>query len=190
MTKTATPIADNLTPYTAEETRAHFLDHARMIARYWAGADLARVRPPTMPALTPMQDRIERAEGVVLSMLCLIDGVTEFPAVLLSIETHPTDKDFFKAEGRRWYEDGLSFNGDVHLHDELGHGAAIGLESLAAIFTRLPVEDRQAVMAKIREVVCLGCGHDTAGCQCAPVCHDRPHGEYDPPCPICDGARR
>jgi hypothetical protein len=21
----------------------------------------------------------------------------------------------------------------------------------------------------------------------APVCHDRPHGEYDPPCPICDG---
>lgn len=113
---------DDLKPYTAEETRAHFLDHVRMVARYWAGVDLQRTRLPTQPPLTPIQERLERAEGAVFSMLTLLDGCTEFPAVCLSIETHPTDEAHHRSRGERWYEDGLTFNGGVHMHDELGHG--------------------------------------------------------------------
>lgn len=172
--KTATPVADNLTAYTAEETRAHFLDHARMIARYWAGVDLERTRLPTQPPLTPIQERLERAEGAVFSMLTLIDGCTEFPAVLLSIETHPTDEDFLRSAGSRWYEDGLAFNGSVHLHDELGHGAAVGLNSIADIITRLSVEDRLTVLNKLRLSLCLGCGQDlkpTVGVQSLLSCN-------------------
>lgn len=157
--KTATPITDDLKPYTADETRAHFLDHARMVAMYWARADLERTREPTQPPLTPMQERIERAEGVVFSMLALLDGCTEFPAVFLSVETHPTDEGFRRSRGERWYEDGLTFNGGVHMHDELGHGAAVGLNSIADIVTRLSVEDRRA-LDKLRLTLCLGCGQD------------------------------
>lgn len=174
MPKTATPVADDLTPYTAKETRAHFLDHARMIARYWAGVDLERTRLPTQPPLTPVQERIERTEGVVFSMLTLLDGCTEFPAVLLSVETHPTDEAFLRSEGSRWYENGLAFNGDVHLHDELGHGAAVGLESIADIITRLSVEDRQTILTRLRLRLCLGCGQDlvpAAGAQSLLSCN-------------------
>lgn len=174
MTNTATSINTDLTPYTTEETRAHFLDHARMVAMYWASVDLERTRLPTQPPLTPVQERIERAEGVVFSMLTLLDGCTEFPAVLLSIETHPTDEGFHKSRGERWYENGLAFNGDVHLHDELGHGAAVGLESLAAIITRLSVEDRRAVLDKLLQTMCLNCGKTLErGVTCALSCNCR-----------------
>jgi len=139
--KKAIPVDSNLTSYTAEETRALFLDCARMIARYWAGVDLHRARPPAMPELTPLQDRLERAEGVVFSMLCLLDGVSDgFPAVTLTIAPHPDDKAFHQARGERWYEPETAFNDGVYMHDELNVDRRVDPDEVKAKAPTSPTE--------------------------------------------------
>ena len=61
---------------------------------------------------------IERCEGVVFSILALIDGSNPgFPAINLSLAPHPENKEFDINLKRNWYESGMVFNDDCALHE-------------------------------------------------------------------------
>ncbi len=98
--------------YTAEETRAHFLDNVKNLACYWA----------SLPNKSPQ----ERCDGVAFSLLCLLDGVhMGFPAVDLLMSPHPDDQKFHEEEDSDWYEMGQKIN-DCMLH-EMYHKAKPGV---------------------------------------------------------------
>lgn len=91
--------------YTADEACDQLLDQIRGLARYWAA----------QPDKTPQ----ERCDGLAFSILTLIDGQTtsNLPAITLVLEPHPDDKEFYRAEGENWYEEGMAINTDCMLHD-------------------------------------------------------------------------
>ena len=91
---------------TAEEVRGEFLNHVRGIATYWANL--------------PNKTAIKRCEGVVFSMLVLLDGASiELPAFNLSLRPHEEDKQFCIDNKEDYYEPGMVMNDDCHLHDLL-----------------------------------------------------------------------
>jgi len=88
---------------SADEVQLEVLQHMHAMAVYWAG----------LPDKTPL----ERTTGVVFSILAMIDGVAATPALTLSVLTDPTDKAYHKQRGENWYENGMSINDNVMLHD-------------------------------------------------------------------------
>lgn len=90
-----------------EELRAQFMDGARCTARYWAGLE--------------GKTSLEVAEGVVHSILCMIDGCSSaFPAAIdLVARPHPDDKEYNIRNGEDWVEDGTVLNANTSLHEEL-----------------------------------------------------------------------
>lgn len=95
--------------YTKEEVRAQFLDQTRMLVKYWSTV--------LIETLSTRDDLQRRCEGVAFSILTLIDGSTDFPALDLALAPHPNDKAFHQGEGSNWYEPGMVINDDVSLHD-------------------------------------------------------------------------
>lgn len=90
-----------------EDLRAQFMDGARCIARYWAGLE--------------GKTSLEVAEGVVHSMLCMIDGCSSaFPSAIdLVARPHPDDKQYHIDNDKDWVEDGTVLNDNWSLHEEL-----------------------------------------------------------------------
>lgn len=88
---------------TAEQVREQVLSHLRHLASYWSS----------------LQDKTpkERCEGMVFSMLTMIDGCSGLPSFDLVVRPHPDDKQFHIDEGEDYYADGQVINRDVHLHD-------------------------------------------------------------------------
>ena len=91
---------------TPEEVRGELLAHIKTISRYWAG----------LPNKTPR----ERCDGVAFSILVLLDGMANFPAVDLALQPHQDDQAFYVEQGENWYEPGMVIN-DCQLHDEFVH---------------------------------------------------------------------
>ena len=90
--------------FTKEETRDHFLENVRALAHYWG----------TLPGKTAL----ECCNGLAFSMLTMFDGCSsDMPAIDLAVCPHEDDKQFNIDEGSNWYESGLVFNDDVHLHE-------------------------------------------------------------------------
>jgi hypothetical protein len=92
-------------PYTKEEMRQMFLDLCRDTARFWSKVENR----------TPQ----EMCDGVVFSMLNIIDGTSSgFPAAIsLQMEPHPDDKQYNIDNGEQWVENGQIINDDIMLHD-------------------------------------------------------------------------
>jgi hypothetical protein len=91
--------------HTAEEAQKMFLDQARSIARYWAN----------LQGKTPR----ERCEGVVFSMLVMIDGGSAgLPAFDLVACPHPDDEKFHREEGENFWQDGMAINSNTQLHEQ------------------------------------------------------------------------
>lgn len=86
--------------YTEEEVTKKYLDHFRMLARYWA----------ELPDMTPLK----RCEGAVFSMLSTMDGCSALPMLMLSVNPHPDDKEYMKAHGMNWFEEGMSLDSSLH----------------------------------------------------------------------------
>lgn len=102
-------------PYTAEEVRARLISHVRHLAEYWATTDLTR---PEFKITTPEQDRLFRCEGVVHSMLVMLDGGTlDLPAFDLVPSPNPEDKQYCIDNDENWYEP-VVIN-DCQLHELL-----------------------------------------------------------------------
>jgi hypothetical protein len=93
--------------FTKEELRKGFLDHLRIMARYWAASN----HPMT---------KHELCESVIFSVLCAIDGVAgNVPFSLdLVARPHPDDKQSCIEDGENWVKDGMVINDDGYLHDE------------------------------------------------------------------------
>jgi hypothetical protein len=91
--------------YTKEEMRQMFLDQCRATAFFWSRVEDRTPR--------------EMCDGVVFSMLNIIDGTSGgFPAAIsLQMEPHPDDKQYNIDNGEQWVEDGQIINDDVMLHD-------------------------------------------------------------------------
>jgi hypothetical protein len=91
--------------YTKEEMRQMFLDQCKSNIDYWyKQKDLSTK---------------EMCEGLVHSILCLIDGNTSFPsAINLVLEPHPEDKDYCISEGENWVEAGQVINDEILLHEQ------------------------------------------------------------------------
>ena len=91
--------------HTKEEMREMFLGQCRVIARYWSK--------------TENNSPIDMCDGVVFSMLNLIDGMSGgFPAAIsLVLEPHPDDKEYNISNKENWVEPGQIINDDLMLHD-------------------------------------------------------------------------
>lgn len=90
--------------YSEEEMRAVFIESSKQIAAYWAGIDGISKR--------------DVADGVLHSMLCILDGVSgSFPcAVDLVMRPHPDDKQFRIDNGEKYVVDGQVIN-NCYLHE-------------------------------------------------------------------------
>lgn len=90
--------------YTAEEVRSQLLKGFQEIAEYWSrqeGTDL------------------NKCEGVVFSILNVIDGTSSALPVALNLQLapHPSDAAYHIQEGEDYYEPGMVINEDVMLHE-------------------------------------------------------------------------
>lgn len=101
-----------LTPYTSEEMREQFMDHLRTTIDYWS-----RV-PETYPEKKNATAK-ELLEGLTHSILAMIDGCADLPAMDIVLRPHPDDKKYHLSQGERWIKDGTVINGDCHLHELL-----------------------------------------------------------------------
>src|SRR5690349_3445617 len=66
---------------TTKEVQKQFLDQVRVYIDYWDG--------PNVPATHTCRDRLE---GLALSLLSILDGVTGLPAFIVAPDPHPDDK--------------------------------------------------------------------------------------------------
>lgn len=90
--------------YTVDEVRQNILSHVRAMVKYWATQPLGK-------------NTTERLDGLAFSLLVMIDGCSELPAMDLVMRPHPDNERFKREEGENWYQNGQVINGDVHLHD-------------------------------------------------------------------------
>lgn len=96
-------------PVPAEELRDQFLAHVRAMVAYWA----------TIPQSARPSDIMSRCEGVAFSILTAIDGCSMgLPAFDLVARPHEDDKEYLRAEGSDWIEDGTVIT-DTSLHEIL-----------------------------------------------------------------------
>ena len=92
---------------TAAELRDEFMDMCRGAVGYWAEPGLDR-------------DCTGRLQGLLHSILCIIDGVTMgIHGFDLVAAPHSEAKEFHRGEGENWSEPGTVINGDVMLHEHL-----------------------------------------------------------------------
>lgn len=97
-------MSDGSRVYTKEETREMFLAELEDKVTYW--------RNLKTPATDPF-------DGLLHSILCVIDGVAGLPSFDITVRPHSDDKKFHEDEGENYFEDGLVINDDVYLHDLL-----------------------------------------------------------------------
>lgn len=94
--------------YTQEEIQERFIDAIRGCACYWANCQLPKE-----------QDTVSyRCNGVAFSILNILDGTSaDFPAVELTVQPHPDDKQYHINNEEDWYEPGMTIHSGEYLHD-------------------------------------------------------------------------
>lgn len=101
--------------FTKEEMRARVLEHLAMVAHYWA----------TIPNPSPNGTVLDRCNGVVFSVLTMLDGVSsDLPGINLVMQPHMSDKASCIENGENWTEMDQVINDDVSLHDVWNRYAA------------------------------------------------------------------
>jgi len=92
--------------YTAKEVEEQFMEQLVGTLYYWLRED----RAPTAK---------EKMEGMLFSILVMIDGGAGMPAIDLVPNPHPDDKKYHQENGENWYAR-KAFN-HAQLHELLGH---------------------------------------------------------------------
>lgn len=82
--------------YTAEEITQEYLQFMQARVEYWS----------RQPNQTPLQ----MCEGVMFSILCMLDGSSTLPGTRVLVEPHPDDKQDSIDNGCNWYEPGTEIN--------------------------------------------------------------------------------
>lgn len=75
----------------------------KSLARYWAQQ--------------PNMTNEERCNGVLFSIMSIIDGCSILPALDLVLHPHPDDKEDATISGSEWFEPGMVINDEATLHD-------------------------------------------------------------------------
>lgn len=102
---------------TPEEMRKIFLDKIRSTLWYWKTTDISR--PEFQTELRTKGEIQYRMEGLVHSILVMLDGGTELPAFDITPSPHPGDEQFYRDEGSNWWPNNTIMN-ECQLH-ELWH---------------------------------------------------------------------
>lgn len=76
--------------YTAEEVRDMLISAIWENIEYWEHES----RQSTVR---------DKLEGLAFSILSMLDGSQHLPGFVLITETHPSDKDYFKSQGKNWF---------------------------------------------------------------------------------------
>lgn len=96
--------------YTPDELRDQLLEQAVGMARYWARL------PETNRATGAKMTVQDRCEGVVFSILAMLDGSSALPGVDLVFQPHPDDKEYLRGNGENWVEPGTTVSDMLHEH--------------------------------------------------------------------------
>ena len=92
---------------TVDEVREEFLNHARSVARYWAGLDGSNVPEEYTP--------IQRTMGSVFTLLAAIDGCSMgLPGFELIPNPHPDDMQYAISEHEDYFPSGGDIAGCLH----------------------------------------------------------------------------
>lgn len=89
---------------TKEEVIDELLEYLHRLVNYWSSIDTDN-------------DTKGRMEGLVHSILCIFDGVTEMPPLDIILWPHPDDKQYRINRGENYYVAGLPINDNVMLHE-------------------------------------------------------------------------
>ena len=87
--------------YTPEEVRKMFLDQLRATKEYWLNE-------------TRVETESERMDGLVFSILNIIDGSTNLPAFDLIPSPHEGDKDYLTSIGEKHFTKEVINNCQLH----------------------------------------------------------------------------
>lgn len=102
--------------YTPEEVQQMLLLYFRTMVSYWA---TLKVDPMDLVRAGVQTDVEYRLSGLVFSILNVFDGTAAgLPAFDIRPVPHPSDEEFYKNEGRNWFE--MKTINDCMLH-ELWH---------------------------------------------------------------------
>ncbi len=100
---------------TKQEMREEFLAHLHGLAHHWATYDVSRADLREMIAKEGGEAHW-RCNGLLHSILCMLDGGSDLPAFDIYPSPHPSDQVYLKENGRNWWDPDVSLNDDVHLH--------------------------------------------------------------------------
>lgn len=101
--------------YTVDEMRQKVLHQLDVITRHWATTDLTR--PEFRASVAAKGETLYRLEGLVFSMLVMLDGGTlDIPAIDLVPSPATGDAEFLREEGENWWPSDTVIN-DCQLHE-------------------------------------------------------------------------
>ena len=93
--------------YTQDEIREQFLEHIRMLVKYWGNLENRTTEG--------------KLDGLAFSILSMIDGSTMLPQFIVAPNSHPDDKQYYIENGEPYYPDNsdLDILGNISgsLHD-------------------------------------------------------------------------
>lgn len=91
------------TAYTKEQVQEMILGHLHNVANYWATQTGGTCK--------------EKINGAMFSVLTMLDGSSDLPAMDIILRPHPDDREYCLKGGENYFEDGMAINDDVMLHD-------------------------------------------------------------------------
>lgn len=75
-------------PYTPQQIREQFFTHIESLVDYWDRQGLSSK---------------DKLEGLVHSILSMIDGSSMLPAFRIAVDPHPDDRAYFESQDEPWY---------------------------------------------------------------------------------------
>jgi hypothetical protein len=94
--------------YTKEQVQEMILSHLHQVARYWATQTGGSCE--------------EKINGAIFSVLAMLDGATDLPAMDIILRPHPDDREYCLKGGENYFKNGMAINDDVMLHEMWSEG--------------------------------------------------------------------
>jgi hypothetical protein len=95
-------MSDEPREYTNDEVREMFLEQCKACVRYWRSTEI-----PSDIIKSNIERGVDeityRMEGVLFSLLVLLDGGSGMPGFIVCPSPHHSDKEYCKEEGEDWF---------------------------------------------------------------------------------------
>ena len=90
------------------------LGYIRSMVNYWCTTDLTR--PEFASEIRRIGETRWRMDGLIHSVLVMLDGGSGLPAFSIAPDPHPSDEDYHRSEGDNWWPRGVVLN-ECQLHE-------------------------------------------------------------------------